>query len=1022
MQGPNTYSITVRVTDNGTPALSDTETFIVTVTEENQAPVLAQISDQTVAEGALLSFTASATDPDIPANTLSYSLDVGFPSGAHINATSGLFSWTPDESQGPDTYSITVRVTDDGTPALSDTETFLVTVTEENQAPVLAQISDQTVTEGDLLSFTAGATDPDIPANTLSYSLDAGFPSGAQINASSGLFSWTPGEPQGPNTYAITVRVTDDGTPALSDTETFTVTVTEENQAPVLAQISDQTVAEGDTLSFTAGATDSDIPANTLSYSLDAGFPSGAQINPTSGLFSWTPDESQGPDTYTITVRVTDDGTPALSDTETFTVTVTEENQAPVLAQISDQTVAEGDTLSFTAGATDSDIPANTLSYSLDAGFPSGAQINPTSGLFSWTPDESQGPDTYTITVRVTDDGTPALSDTETFIVTVTEENQAPALESIPDWMVAHNDTLSFTASATDPGDQVTFSLDSPVPPGAAIDPDTGVFTWTPTPDITVGWHQITVRATDDGSPGLSDSTTANIKLMGRTPLGSIDLATLESLDLPSYTVESEARFSLLPIRTGRVTFEATYESAMGELDLVLLDSSGEVVATSEPISNGRRIETVATGGQTYELVASGSNPTVVFQGANLLVDRGSTLDVFGTGDDDTFEIVAGSFHLLTANGLSYTVDPALTETIMVYGATGDSVVFTGTAAGETATLSPASAVLAGSGYTFEASGADSITINGGGGFDVASLYDSTGDDTFEASPGTGDMSGPGFANRVEDFDEVHGYSRNGVDVANLSDSPSDDEFIGKQDYSKLFGEDFFLRAKSFDRVYADASAGGTDTASLVDGDGDDTFVANPTETTMTGEAHFLSAGHFDFVHGYAREGGVDTAHLYDSSGDDTFKATPEYGKMIGEGFYNRAKFFEYTHGVANAGGHDTARLYDSTGNDTLIATPTYAKLFSDGFFLRAKLFEEVQIRASNGGDDAAQLRDSTGDDLLEADENRARLYNAQLDFMLDVIAFGQVNALSGSGDHDIATIAPAVDFLMLEGDWEERP
>jgi hypothetical protein len=48
---------------------------------------------------------------------------------------------------------------------------------------------------------------------------------GAAIDLNSGLFSWTPTEVQGPGTYPIGVIVRDDGTPSLSATNTFTVTV-----------------------------------------------------------------------------------------------------------------------------------------------------------------------------------------------------------------------------------------------------------------------------------------------------------------------------------------------------------------------------------------------------------------------------------------------------------------------------------------------------------------------------------------------------------------------------------------------------------------------------------------------------------------------------------------------------------------------------------------------------------------------------------------------------------------------------
>jgi hypothetical protein len=93
------------------------------------------------------------------------------------------------------------------------------------------------------------------------------------------------------------------------------------NVAPVLAAISNWTVTAGTPVSFTAAATDDNWPAQTLTFSLESGHPSGANITP-GGLFTWTPTPAQAPSTNVILVRVTDDGTPPRSDTKSFTVVV----------------------------------------------------------------------------------------------------------------------------------------------------------------------------------------------------------------------------------------------------------------------------------------------------------------------------------------------------------------------------------------------------------------------------------------------------------------------------------------------------------------------------------------------------------------------------------------------------------------------------------------------------------------------------------------------------------------------------
>jgi hypothetical protein len=142
-----------------------------------------------------------------------------------LDSATGVLTWTPTEAQGPSTNVITVRVTDNGIPPLSDTKSFTVIVNEVNSAPVLAPISDKTVTEGSLLTFTATATDADIPANSLIFTLDSGAPAGAAINATNGVFAWTPPLGFSPATNTVTIRVTDDGSPPLSDAKTFKIVV-----------------------------------------------------------------------------------------------------------------------------------------------------------------------------------------------------------------------------------------------------------------------------------------------------------------------------------------------------------------------------------------------------------------------------------------------------------------------------------------------------------------------------------------------------------------------------------------------------------------------------------------------------------------------------------------------------------------------------------------------------------------------------------------------------------------------------
>jgi LysM repeat protein len=300
--------------------------------------------------------------------------------------SAGVLTWAPSEAQGPSTNDVTVAVSDGVT---STARSFSVVVREVNVAPTLDAISDQTLTEGQVLSVTLSGTDTDLPPQTLTFSLTSG-PNGMTVT-SAGVLTWTPSEAQGPSTNDVTVAVSDGVT---SISRSFTVTVNEVNAAPTLAAISNQTVDEGQVLNVTLSGTDTDLPAQTLTFSLTSG-PTGMTVT-SAGVLTWTPSEAQGPSTNDVTVAVSDG---VASTSRFFTVTVNELNAAPNLASIPDQTLTEGQVLSLTLSATDSDLPAQNLTFSLTSG-PDGMSVTST-GVLTWTPSEAQGPSTNDITVAV---------------------------------------------------------------------------------------------------------------------------------------------------------------------------------------------------------------------------------------------------------------------------------------------------------------------------------------------------------------------------------------------------------------------------------------------------------------------------------------------------------------------------------------------------------------------------------------------------------------------------------------------
>ena len=92
-----------------------------------------------------------------------------------------------------------------------------------NTPPLLAVISNMSLTLGQTLAFTASATDTDQPPQTLSFTLGAGAPASATIGAATGQFTWTP--TNAPSANSISVIVADNGVPSLSATQIFSVLV-----------------------------------------------------------------------------------------------------------------------------------------------------------------------------------------------------------------------------------------------------------------------------------------------------------------------------------------------------------------------------------------------------------------------------------------------------------------------------------------------------------------------------------------------------------------------------------------------------------------------------------------------------------------------------------------------------------------------------------------------------------------------------------------------------------------------------
>ncbi len=388
----------------------DSEAVLITVNDVNQPPILTAIGHQSVDENTLLTVPVSATDPDGTFPTLTTSTP---PTGASFidnGDGTGSFSWTPTFAQSGD-YPVTFYASDG---IATDSEIVTITVDDVNRPPVLTAIGPQSVDENSLLTIPVSATDPDgtFPALTTSTP-----PSGASFidnGDGAGSFSWTPTFAQS-GVYPVTFYASD-GTAI--DSEAVLITVDDVNQPPVLSAIGPQSAVESMLLSFGVSASDPDGTTPALTTST---LPTGAGFldnGDGTGSFNWIPTLSQS-GVYPVTFYAADG---EYVDSEVVSITVSDFNQAPVLASIGPQSTNEDELLSFSVSATDPDGTTPSLSTST---LPNGAIFTDNTdgtGTFNWTPSFTQA-GSYELTFRASDGTT---VDSEVVTITVIDVSGPP--------------------------------------------------------------------------------------------------------------------------------------------------------------------------------------------------------------------------------------------------------------------------------------------------------------------------------------------------------------------------------------------------------------------------------------------------------------------------------------------------------------------------------------------------------------------------------------------------------------------
>ena len=227
------------------------------------------------------------------------------------------------------------------------------------------------------------------------------------------------------------------------------------------------------------------------------------------------------------------------------------------------------------------DLDQEPLQYSV-AGLPAAATITPGpvygTAAIQWTPQASDI-GTYNVTVSVQDGGNGGVaapaSDLASFQINVRSANASPSLQPISNQLIDEFETLSLVAVGADPDGDVLSYRGENLPVGAVVNPDTGLFNWTPSFQQAGTYENVRIIASDGHRSRFQefDIFVTNVNrgpiLVPREPLfmreGGVLEFTMEAGDIDGDALKYSA--SNLPAgadftEDGRFTWNPGYEQA----------------------------------------------------------------------------------------------------------------------------------------------------------------------------------------------------------------------------------------------------------------------------------------------------------------------------------------------------------------------------------------------------------------------------------------------------------------------------
>ncbi|HWI64816.1 MAG TPA: tandem-95 repeat protein [Symbiobacteriaceae bacterium] len=687
--GADTLSLTI--SDQGNTGSGGTLTAsgatAITVTAVNDVPTFAGAGNRTVAEDAGSQSVAWATEistgaANETAQTLSFDVtndNHGLFAEQPAIAADGTLTYKPADNANGEAH-VTVLLQDDGGTANggADTtaaETFTITVTAVNDAPVLSGVpaTRGTLEDTDLTITGVAVTDLDVAAGALKVDVAVAhgtvalgsttgltFTTGASgqatmqftgtlasVNAALGTLTYRGGTNyNGADTLSLTIA--DQGNTGSGGTLTASgataITVTAVNDVPTFAGAGNQTVTEDAGSQSVAWATEistgaANETAQTLTFDVtndNHGLFAGQPAIAADGTLTYKPADNANGEAH-VTVRLLDDGgtTNGGADTSaanTFTIKVTAVNDAPVLSGVpaTRSTLEDTDLTVSGIAVTDLDVAAGTLKVDVAVAHGTVA-LGSTTGLTFTTGANGQatmqftgtlanvnaalatltyrGEANYngadTLSVTVSDQGNTGSGGTLTAsgstAITVTDVNDVPSFDKGANQTVAEDAgpqslpwaTAISTGAANETAQTLTFDVTNDnhglfaEQPAIAAD---GTLTYKPA-DNANGEAHVTVRLQDDGG-------TAN---------GGADISVAETFTIKVTAVNDAPVLSGVPAT--RSTLEDTDLSITG-VAVTDVDVAADALKVDVAVLHG----TVTLGSTTGVTFTSGANGQAAMQ------------------------------------------------------------------------------------------------------------------------------------------------------------------------------------------------------------------------------------------------------------------------------------------------------------------------------------------------------------------------------------------------------------------------